>query len=563
MNTEMLLEALYEIYPLVFSVNLKKNTFEILKNCESMRDLFGNESTYDDFGTSQICRIPYDIDKAKFKQNFLRENLIEKSRITGGVSGVYHVCIKDSEDIHQIEYKIIFKKDSKKDLNALLLIRCVDIEAAEREYRENKGRIADAFFNAFFSEDDYPLTITDTDELAKRLKSGQEQLKAAKERAEAANDAKTVFLFNMSHDIRTPMNAILGFSDMALKHTDSPAKVREIVSKIKSSGEQLLKLINEILDMSSIEGGKITLDKKPGDLKKCLTDVAEIIKNEATERRITFEDCEFDIEDRPLLFDEPRVSQILLNVLGNAVKYTHPGGIISFKATQKESFFKSKSAYEFVIKDNGVGMSPDFVDRVFDPFSREKSSTISGIAGTGLGLSITKRLLDLMNGTIDIFTRPGIGTTVTINLEFDHPGERMEVETKIVDNRILTGKKVLVVEDNEFNREIAKDMLMEAGALVDEVSDGIYAVSKVVENGVDYYDAILMDIQMPIMDGYEATRSLFKLSEFDTKGSPVIAMTANAFSEDKEKAYGSGMSAFVSKPVKVEEFIRTLEKCIK
>ncbi len=401
------------------------------------------------------------------------------------------------------------------------------------------------------------LGIYDKESELKEKNKEQEQFKAAMEKAEAANDAKSVFLFNMSHDIRTPMNAILGFSQMAGKYIDNPAKVRDCLNKITASGEHLLKLINDVLDMSSIESGKVNLNNIRGDLGECIHSIKDIIEAEANSRRIDFSD-DIKIVNKNIIFDELRLSQILFNVLGNALKYTHPGGKVSLSVNEEFHKESNSSTYTFVVKDNGIGMDPKFLKRVFDPFSREKSSTISGISGTGLGMAITKRIVDLMAGDIKIDSKQGVGTQVTVTLEFNiTTDEASAVDNTSEEEVILQGKKILVVEDNEFNREITNDILSSFGATVFEATDGCYAVDMISENP-NAYDAILMDIQMPIMDGYEATEKILKIKAFDINKTPIIAISANAFEEYREKAKSVGMVGFISKPIVLGELLNTL-----
>lgn len=524
----------------------------------------------------------------------------------------------------------------------------------------------------------------------------QALLKDALSAAEHASRAKTTFLSNMSHDIRTPMNAIIGFTSIAASHIDNKERVQDCLEKIMSSSNHLLSLINDILDMSRIESGKVTIQEKECNLSERIHNLVNMIRPQMRAKRLEFFVDTIDVADEDLVFDPLRLDQVLINILSNAIKFTPSGGVVSFTIRQSESDKPGCGHYEFIIKDTGVGMSEEFQKRLFDPFEREKSSTLSGIEGTGLGMSIAKNTVDMMGGSIQVQSQPNKGTTFTVAVDLriqdvshrhkelkdleglralvvdddfnicdsvtkmlEQIGMRSEwtttgreavfraqkahsdgdpfysyiidwlmpqmdgIETvrrirKVIGNEapiiVLTaydwtdieeearaagvtafcnkplfmsdlrnvlmetsGEKaapperkkpdfrclrVLVVEDNELNREIISEVLESSGFQVESATDGSLAVEMVKNSEEGHYDLILMDIQMPVMDGYEATRAIRYLPRQDVTKLPIIAMTANAFEEDKERALQNGMNAHIAKPLDMAHLMNTLEQIL-
>lgn len=388
---------------------------------------------------------------------------------------------------------------------------------------------------------------------------------SALNKAETASKAKSTFLFNMSHDIRTPMNAIMGFTDMAIKNIDNKERTMDSLRKVKSSSEYLLSLINDILDMSRIEADKMELEEVPHDLFQCGQDILPMLRDLAEQKELYFSSDFLNITERYVYLDHLRMNQALINLVSNSVKYTNEGGRVWFNVQQVKPAEDGVAYYEFTVKDTGIGMSPEFLKTAFDTFSREKTSTISKQQGTGLGLAITKRIVEKMNGRIEVESEQGVGSMFTLTIPFrivENPEEVIEVRNQTNDEEInLTGKRILIVEDNELNREISVDILIDAGLDVEEAEDGKVAYDMVVEKGIDYYDAILMDIQMPVMDGYEATRAI--RDKFPEKHVPIIALSANAFNEDKVKALEAGMDDHQSKPIVVSQLFDTLKKYCK
>mgnify|MGYP003292631790 CR=1 FL=1 len=395
----------------------------------------------------------------------------------------------------------------------------------------------------------------------------RELLEDARNRAESANAAKSTFLFNMSHDIRTPMNAIMGFTGMAQRHIDDTEQVKDYLSKIELSSNHLLKLINDVLDMARIESGKVEIVPVPASIHGCgnaiLTMAGEMAKEHGIELTVEYH----DIEDEYIYGDILHLDQIMINIVSNAIKYTKSGGKVKVSLRQKKYRKLGYGAYEIKVADTGIGMSEEFLKHIFDSFERERTSTISGIEGAGLGMSIVKRLVDLMDGSIEIDSEVDVGTTVTINLLFhlrdrDDGVEDRENHTSplVID---LRDRRVLVAEDNELNREIIKDILEDEGIIVELAVDGLEAVDKIKHSEPGDFDFVLMDIQMPNLDGYEATKLIRGLDCKPLAEIPIIAMTANAFEEDKKKALSVGMNAHLAKPVNIPKLMDTITTFLK
>ena len=387
-------------------------------------------------------------------------------------------------------------------------------------------------------------------------------LEDALAQAERANAAKSTFLSNMSHDIRTPMNAIIGFTALASKHVDQKERVAEYLKKIMSSGNHLLSLINDILDMSRIESGKMYLEEKPCNITEILFELKNILQADMTAKNLTFCVDSAGVVNQNIFCDRLRLNQVFLNLLGNAIKFTEPGGTISIRIVELPCQTPGYASYELYVEDTGIGMSPEFQKHIFEPFERERTSTISGIQGTGLGMSITKKIVDMMNGTIEVDSQQGEGTQFKLSMSFQLqnfvPSKNDKKKTKKKVERRTYNQKILLVEDNELNREIAVELLSEVGFDIETAENGKIAVEMVSQSLPGYYELILMDVQMPVMNGYDAAVAIRGLSDKTLASIPILAMTANAFEEDKQMAITCGMNGHIAKPIDVEKLLETV-----
>ncbi len=387
-------------------------------------------------------------------------------------------------------------------------------------------------------------------------------LEDALAQAERANAAKSTFLSNMSHDIRTPMNAIIGFTALAAKHIDQKERVEEYLKKIMSSGNHLLSLINDILDMSRIESGKIVLEEKPCNLSDVLLELKNILQADITAKNLTFHVDATSVVNQNIFCDRLRLNQVFLNLLGNAIKFTEPGGTISTWIVERPGQTPEYAGYEIYVEDTGIGMSQEFQKHIFEPFERERTSTISKIQGTGLGMSITKKIVDLMNGTIEVDSRQGEGTRFKVCLSFrlqniaSRESERKKPR-KHAEKRTYN-QRILLVEDNELNREIALELLSEVGFDIETAENGKVAVEMVEQSLPGYYELILMDVQMPVMNGYDAAVAIRNLKDKALASIPILAMIANAFEEDKQMALTCGMNGHIAKPIDVGKLLETV-----
>ena len=392
-------------------------------------------------------------------------------------------------------------------------------------------------------------------------------LKKSAKKANAANEAKTRFLFNMSHDIRTPMNAIIGYSELLEKNLDNKDIALSYLKKIRASNTLLLSLINYILEMARIESGKMVLKEETGNLKKFVEILKAVSEPQIEEKHLNFS-CNFNIQHENIICDTTKVREIILNILSNAIKYTPNGGKVSLTIEELNSGEEGYANYCFTVEDNGIGMHEEYLPHIFEEFSRERTSTESKVVGAGLGLPIVKSLVDMMNGKIEVESKLNEGTKFTIYLSFPIADEEADYvsleqpESEDNDKKELTGKRVLLVEDNELNAEIAMEILKMRGLSIEWAENGQKCIELLEKMPESYYDAILMDIQMPVMDGYETTKKIRMMSDNKKASIPIIAMTANVFSEDRQKAFESGMNDHVAKPIDVKELISTLLKYI-
>lgn len=391
------------------------------------------------------------------------------------------------------------------------------------------------------------------DDLIKKERMQEAKLKEAYIVAEEANKAKTDFLNNMSHDIRTPMNVILGYNELMKQYLTDPILV-DYQNKIEQSGKLLLSIINNVLDMARIESGKMVVEERAEQIGLVVEEIESVFESSAQEKNIVFT-TSVDVDHTHVLWDGFKVREILMNLVGNAFKYTSDGGHIAIDVKELDCARSGYVRIQTQVKDTGIGMSEDYLPTLFDSFSREYNTTIGKVSGTGLGMAIVKNLVDMMDGEICVKSKLGEGTCFTLTFEHkiaDADSIEWNQELDVLDEKsILEGKRVLLVEDNELNAEIAMAILEQSGLILDRVEDGLACVNRLSEVDADLYDLILMDIQMPNMNGYEATRRIRQFENVKKASIPILAMTANAFEEDKKMAIEAGMNGHISKPIDV------------
>lgn len=420
-----------------------------------------------------------------------------------------------------------------------------------REVGENGKRIA-----YVYKKDRSRVAVIGTrniDDLIKKERMQEAKLKEAYIVAEEANKAKTDFLNNMSHDIRTPMNVILGYNELMKQYLTDPILV-DYQNKIEQSGKLLLSIINNVLDMARIESGKMVVEEGAEQIGLVVEEIENVFESSAQEKNIVFT-TSVDVDHTHVLWDGFKIREILMNLVGNAFKYTPEGGHIAIDVKELNCTRSGYVRIQTQVKDTGIGMSEDFLPTLFDSFSREYNTTIGKVSGTGLGMAIVKNLVDMMDGDICVKSKLGEGTCFTLTFEHrisDEECIELNQELDVLDEKsILQGKHVLLVEDNDLNAEIAMAILEQSGLILDRVEDGLACINRLSEVDADLYDLILMDIQMPNMNGYEATRRIRQFENVKKASIPILAMTANAFEEDKKMAMEAGMNGHISKPIDV------------
>ena len=398
-----------------------------------------------------------------------------------------------------------------------------------------------------------------TRRIANRIREN-EQLGARLTAAERANEAKSFFLSNMSHDIRTPLNAILGYTMLAQKEGQTRDEEVQYLRKIDVAGHQLLSIVNDVLEMSRIESGKLELEPECINIEKNIREAAELMNGQMEAKGIRYKvNC--DVDQPCVLCDGNHLDRVIMNLLSNAYKFTPEGGEVDLSLKQTVN---DPEAGRFVIsvKDNGIGMSAEFAENVFKPFERERTSTVGKTQGTGLGMAITKKIVDMMEGDIRLITEKGKGTEFIVTLDFPYAFEQQTQTNSgcpCIENKTI---RLLLAEDNSVNREIATLILTDMGFQIDTAEDGDVAVKKLVSQEPGYYQCILMDIQMPVMDGYEAAETIRALPDEQLSGIPIIAMTANAFKEDEEAAREAGMQGHIAKPIDINALQKTLKEVL-
>ncbi|MDE6595178.1 MAG: response regulator [Oscillospiraceae bacterium] len=662
-----IVEALSRDYTNVYAVSEERETARVIKLegyvTEGLKKGSTEEHSYAPILEHYISSRVHPDDQQELSQALSLDTVKEKLNADEEYMGSYRIV--DNGDIHHFQYTYLKIADNDNGQVGFILAGFRNIDEVIRKEQEQKEVLAEALAQAQY-----------------------------------ANNAKTTFLNNMSHDIRTPMNAIIGFTSLAVTHIDNKEQIRNYLSKIMTSGNHLLSLINDVLDMSRIESGKVKIEEKETSLPEIMHDLKTIVQSDVKAKQLEFYIDTLDVTNEIIICDKLRLNQVLLNILSNAMKYTKPGGMVSVRVSQTSEASDGYASYEFKVKDTGIGMSREFLKHVFEPFEREQTSTVSGIQGTGLGLAITKNIVDMMNGTITVESEEGKGSEFTVAFRFrvaDIPMESQRLEqladlrALVVDDDVNTcvsvskmlsaigmhpdwttlgneavirtefaleqnepysayiidwlmpdmngielvrrirrvigdmtpiiiltaydwtdieaeareagvtafcskpifmselrsvlaapymehestedktdepepnfgGKRLLLVEDNELNQEIAQTILETAGFAIDTADDGSIAVERMKEMPAGTYDLILMDVQMPIMNGYQATRAIRALEDPVKAATPIVAMTANAFDEDRKEAMDSGMNGYVAKPIDIEKLMKTLEDILK
>ena len=388
------------------------------------------------------------------------------------------------------------------------------------------------------------------------------KLQIAAENAESANRAKSTFLFNMSHDIRTPMNAIIGYADLASRHSDDPAKLKKYMENIQVCGQNLLMLLNNVLDLARIENDKTEIEYSVSDIEKDFRNCLAMFRNQADSKGQTLT-VTTQLPYPYIYADIPHLTEVCTNLVSNAVKYTGAGGTIRCGVTQKPGEKESWCNMVITVADNGIGMSQEFQKHIFEPFERERTSTISKVEGSGIGMGIVKKLVGLMGGTVEVESKIGAGSTFTVTIPCRIASEdeiQAKREINPSDQKCLCGTRILLTEDNDLNAEIATELLQEEGCTVDRAKDGVECVDMLEKAANGTYQLILMDIQMPVMNGYDATKKIRRMDDPQKADIPIIAMTANAFSEDKQAALDAGMNDHIAKPINMNVLVPTLRK---
>ena len=520
-----IINALGHAYSFILLIDIKKNTLEVIKSAD-------------------VVGLNY---RKKDLSNELQKEYID-SRIAPSFQKSYLAFT----DISTMESRLK-EHDSLSYISQTIEGTWIRSMIVPQKYDE-KGNLSTVL-----------LAISDVTDEKKHELEQDRILRNALSSAEHANRAKTAFLNNMSHDIRTPMNAIIGFTSLAAEHLDDREIIRDYLEKISTSGKHLLSLINDVLDMSRIESGSVKIEKTNVHLPDVLEDLKTIILESTHAKQQKLLIKMQDVVHEDIITDKLRLTQVLLNIISNAVKFTPVGGTIHILVEEKDSQKAGYAVYSFCIKDNGIGMSKEFQEHVFDSFARERTVTESGITGTGLGMAITKNIVDLMGGTIHLTSKQGEGSEFIVTLECelaDKAVQEKQSSCPKAEKRHLdySGRKVLLVEDNELNREIATEILKSLGLKVDCAADGMEAVEIMSSEAGNQYDMIFMDIQMPKMDGYTATREIRTLKDTKKANVPIIAMTANAFDEDRKKAIKAGMNGHIAKPIDVNVILQNLDR---
>lgn len=541
-NEVLASEAMNDIYTLVAIRDIEADRYECsYHRMEGVMD-FPDKGIYSDWIAAILKRI-----HEKDREKFLTELSDERFHREGRAECEYRIRDKEGEYHYYRQYNA--KVNVLSGPKMVVLIRNIDafkkheIWKAEQLQRELEAKAKEL-------------------EMTRLLAEKSKDLEKALQQAESANNAKSRFLSNMSHDLRTPMNVILGMAYLAKKHIDDESEVDRCLNTILLSSQNMLALINDVLDMNKIESGVIEIREKKEDLVKIIKDVEMLIRGRCEENRQILAVGYSGVMHRYLRMDKLRVRQIIINLLSNAVKYTPSCGRISMEVIEQAGKEETQCDIIFIIRDNGIGMSGDFVKRIFEPFERENTDLSNQVEGTGLGMAITKNLVDLMKGHIEIDSIVNVGTKITLTLPFTMCAEEedeLEPNCKIVHGK-YSGKRILIVEDKHINMEIIKGFLEDTELIIDEARNGKEAVDRIRDAEEGTYDLVFMDISMPVMKGDEATMEIRKIERKDCQTMPIIAMTANALESDVQNSYKCGMNGHISKPIEPEDVYKCLNE---
>lgn len=506
----------------IFLINVKKKLSTTLRlKGKTMSFKTNRTRSYQKAWDWYIAKYIKEEDRERVAEFIKLDNVLKILEDNTVANCRYRAIFEGVEHNFQISYSYIGEKDKPR---LILLFRNINhiVEAEQKQ-------------------------IIEVTELNKKLTE-------AIESAQKANTAKSAFLFNMSHDIRTPMNAIIGFANLMQKNIDDKEKCIDYLDKIKKSSDYLLSLINNVLSMARIDSGKTVLDLQPYCTSIISDEVVSVWTELMQQKGIKFE-VKTDFKQNYIYADSMKLKEIFLNLVSNAYKYTPEGGNVLVSSIEEPSEREGYVNMKTIVKDTGIGMSKEFLPQIFDEFARESGSSGNNIQGTGLGMPIVKKLVELMGGTITVESELGKGTTFEINIPHKIAHEPKKMMEKQTAAKSFTGKRILLAEDNDLNAEIAEEVLSEVGFEVERAEDGIVCIDMLCKSAPHYYDLILMDIQMPNLDGYSTTRKIRKLSDKEKANIPILAMTANAFDEDRRNALEAGMNGHLSKPIELDKLM--------
>ncbi|MDE6619492.1 MAG: response regulator [Lachnospiraceae bacterium] len=553
---------------------LKNRMSELEKMNEELRTIYARESQYRKaILYDAISFFEVNLTKDKFLSAYIQmqdgqlKDFFEYSGIPSfeKYSDYVRFWMKNMNVEESEEYE-----EYAKFIDADRLIRCYSKGELEQTYdgwmTDAMGRKHLYHYAFLLGRNEYTgdvVTMAITKDMTEQMQR-QKLLKSALNQAQTANIARNTFLQNISHDIRTPLNAIIGYAELARNHKTDHDRIDNYLTQIRAASEQLLTIVNESLEITRMESGKVYLVENIVMLGDMLADVERTMRPQMDVKAIQFAIDRSQVQHGAMYMDFLRIKEMLFQILDNAVKYTEPNGQVKLTVVEEDIKLNHFGKFQFVVEDNGKGISPEFQRELFQPFKRENNTTKSGVLGTGLGLSVVKSIVDLMEGSIEVESKEGKGSKFIVTLLLKLPedlqeSDLMQPPAADID---LKGKRILLVEDNEINREIAQELLTDEGYLVETANDGSVALEMVSKSEPKYYALILMDIQMPVMDGHKATKAIRRLENKELANIPIIALSANAFAEDYKRSVEAGMDAHVPKPIKIEELQETIRNVL-